>query len=156
MKKLSLLLLLPALLAACAHKRSPVPTEVDAKRWQSRTEWLATEFRAEVGRYLPKGMTVYIHPYSPEYFPPSDMMDQKLKEYGVKPENIVVADFNFRSEAEMRSTAKSTLDYARGLKKRFELFSTVHGVSTWAKFMIVFSHLDSIHSTVLYEESFKQ
>lgn len=153
MKRLSLLMLL---LLGCAHNTNPVPHAPEAKRKLSKTEWLANQFRAEVSRYFPKGMTVYIHPYSPEYFPPSDQLDEKLRQYGVAGENIVVADFSFRSEAEMRNTAKGVLEYARGLKKRFELFSTVHGVSQWAKFMIVFSHLDSIESNVLFEESFKK
>lgn len=142
------------LLAACTHQQSPVPQAPETERKITRTEWLATGFRAEVSRYVPKGISVYIHPYSPEYFPLSDQIDSRLKQYGVSGEDLVVADFNFGSEAEMRNTAKSVLDYARGLKKRFELYSTVHGASGWARLMIVFSHLESIDSNVLYEESF--
>jgi hypothetical protein len=149
-----LVLLSALVLAACAHQKNPVPQAPETARKISRTEWLATSFRNEVARYAPKGLTLYIHPYSPEYFPPTDQIDARLREYGIPGDNVVVADFNFSSEAEMRNTSKNMLDYARGLKKRFELFSTVHGASQWARLMIVFSHLDSIESHVLFEESF--
>lgn len=143
-------------LAACSHGREntvpKVPASADTAA--TRTDWLAAEFRGEVARFLPRNINVYIHAYRWDLFPPSDGIEEKLKQYKVNPAHLVVVDLNFHSEEEMRAAKQATLEYVHQLKKRFQLFSTVHGVSSWARVLFVLSHLDSIDSNVLYDESF--
>lgn len=143
-------------LISCSHGRENTVPKAPAseKSALTRTDWLAAEFRNEVQRFIPKNVNVYIHAYRWDLFPPSDGIEEKLKEYKINPAHVVVVDLNFNSEEEMRAAKNATLNYVRQLKKKFQLFSTVHGVSSWARVLFVLSHLDSIDSQVLYDESF--
>lgn len=151
-----LVLFLALTLAACSHGRTNQVPKVPASSSPARTQtdWLAGEFRNEIERFVPRNMNVYVHSYRWDLFPPTDGIEEKLKEYKINPAHLVVVDLNFNSEEEMRAARKATLETVRQLKKRFQLFSTVHGVSSWARVLFVLSNLDSIDSRMLYEESF--